>query len=59
MKENEKIINESEKVLEGLKIAHDEYKKKQNAFKNYDSKRLYDEICLKHISKLLTVKFLF
>jgi len=52
------IVQESERVLEGLKIAFDEYKKKQNNYKNYDSKKLYDEICLKHITKLLTVKYL-
>lgn len=45
-------------MLEGLKIAHEEFKKKQNNYKNADPKRLYDEICLKHISKLLTVRII-
>ena len=55
-KESESLVQESDRVLEGLKLAHDEYKKKQHNYKNMDQKKLYDEICLKHITKLLTVK---
>jgi hypothetical protein len=36
-----------------LKLVADEYKKKQNLFKNKeDSKKIYDELCKKYVNRL-------
>ena len=50
---DEKIIQNGEKVLIGLKTVLEEVKKKQNLLKNKDdSKKVFDELCRKYISNM-------
>jgi deoxyxylulose-5-phosphate synthase len=47
----EEILNNGQKILEGLKTLADEYKKKHNLFKNKeDSKKFLEELMKKYVN---------
>jgi predicted O-linked N-acetylglucosamine transferase (SPINDLY family) len=53
IKEEEKFLQSAEKILEGLKLAADELKKKHNFVKGKENtKKIYDELIAKFVTKV-------